>query len=69
MEKNKIITINHRLGSEKLKFTASDKSGKPITLLYKTKNATTLEITPKSTRLRKKLLREQDRAKAKGGKK
>ncbi|HEY5593506.1 MAG TPA: cell surface protein SprA [Paludibacter sp.] len=46
LEKNKLITINHRLGSEKFKFTAVDKNGKPITLLYKTKNTTTLEITP-----------------------
>ncbi|MFA5045299.1 MAG: cell surface protein SprA [Paludibacter sp.] len=44
--KNKLLTINHRLGSEKFKFTAVDKTGKQIPLIYKTKNATTLEITP-----------------------
>jgi len=46
LEKNKLITINHRLGSEKVRFTAVDKAGKPITLLYKSRNATSLEITP-----------------------
>ena len=46
LEKNKLITINHRLGSEKFRFTAVDKAGKPINLSYKTKNATTVEITP-----------------------
>lgn len=47
LEKNKLMTINHRLGSEKFNFKAVDKSGKPISLLFKTKNATTIEITPK----------------------
>ncbi|HJV77394.1 MAG TPA: cell surface protein SprA [Paludibacter sp.] len=46
LEKNKLITINHRLGSEKFKFSAADKTGKPVTLNYKIKNATTIEITP-----------------------
>ena len=46
LEKNKLITVNHRLGSEKIKFTATDKSGKPVSLNYKTKNATSIEITP-----------------------
>jgi len=46
LEKNKLITVNHRLGSDKLKFSAVDKNGKSLTLLYKTKNATTIEITP-----------------------
>ena len=46
LEKGKLITINHRLGSEKLRFTAIDKSGKPVLVNYKTKNATTIEITP-----------------------
>jgi cell surface protein SprA len=46
LEKNKLITVNHRLGSEKFKFTAVDKAGKPVTLNYKIKNATTIEITP-----------------------
>jgi len=46
LEKNKTITINHRLGSDKLKLNAVDMKGKPITLFYKTKNSTTIEITP-----------------------
>ncbi len=46
LQKGKLITINHRLGSDKFKFTALDKSGKPVNLNYKTKNATTVEITP-----------------------
>jgi cell surface protein SprA len=46
LEKNKLITINHRLGSEKFKFSAVDKTGKSVTLNYKIKNATTIEITP-----------------------
>lgn len=44
--KDKQVTINHRLGSDKLKFTAIDQKGKPLALLYKTKNTTTVEITP-----------------------
>jgi cell surface protein SprA len=46
LEKNKLITINHRLGSDKLKFTAIDRSGKVLPIFYKTKNSTTVEITP-----------------------
>jgi cell surface protein SprA len=46
LEKDKLLAINHRLGSEKYKFTAVDKTGKPITVLYKTRNATTVEVTP-----------------------
>jgi len=46
LQKGKLVTINHRLGSEKFRFTAVDKSGKPVNLIYKTKNATTVEITP-----------------------
>lgn len=46
LEKNKLITINHRLGSEKFKFIAVDKMGRNIPLNYKIKNATTIEITP-----------------------
>lgn len=47
LEKDKKLTVNHRLGSEKFSFIASDKNGKPIQLSYKSVNATTLEITPK----------------------
>jgi cell surface protein SprA len=46
LEKNKVLTINHRLGSDKLKFTAIDKNGKIMPVSYKTKNTTTVEITP-----------------------
>jgi len=46
LEKNKLITINHRLGSEKITFNAVSKEGKPVILSYKSKNATSLEITP-----------------------
>jgi cell surface protein SprA len=46
LEKNKMLTINHRLGSDKLKFTAIDRNGKILPLSYKTKNTTTVEVTP-----------------------
>ena len=46
LEKNKAITINHRLGSDRLKFSAVDKTGKALAIAYKTKNATTIEILP-----------------------
>ena len=46
LEANKVITINHRLGSEKFNLTAVDKTGKPVAINYKSKNATSLEITP-----------------------
>ena len=49
LEKNKLVTINHRLGSDKLKFTATDKFGRPILLNYKVKNATTIEVTPSTS--------------------
>ncbi len=45
-EKDKLITINHRLGSDKFNFSAVDKTGKTVNLTYKTKNSTTVEITP-----------------------
>jgi cell surface protein SprA len=32
LEKNKSVTINHRLGSEKFRFSAVDKTGRPVTL-------------------------------------
>ncbi len=47
LEKDKPITINHRLGSEKFIFNAVDKLGKPMLLSYKSKNTSSLEITPK----------------------
>ena len=46
LEKSKLITINHRLGSDKLKFTAIDRNGKTLNVLYKSKNNSTVEITP-----------------------
>ena len=46
MSQNKLISINHRLGSEKIKFTANDKNGKPVVLAFKPKNVTTLDVTP-----------------------
>jgi cell surface protein SprA len=49
LEKNKTFTVNHRLGSDNFKFTAIDKSGKPLNLKYKSKNTTTIEITPDIT--------------------
>ncbi len=49
LEKDKMITVNHRLGSDKFKFTAIDRNGKYMTVLYKTKNSTTVEITPAIT--------------------
>jgi len=49
LEKNKLLTINHRLGSEKLKLMAVDRNGKQLTLLYRAKNLTTVEIIPPFT--------------------
>jgi cell surface protein SprA len=46
LEKGKLISINHRLGSEKLRLTAVDQSGRSVLVNYKTKNTTTIEITP-----------------------
>jgi len=46
LEKNKPIVVNHRLGSDKLKFTAIDRTGQPLNIVYKTKSPTTVEITP-----------------------
>jgi cell surface protein SprA len=46
LEKGKLLTINHRLGSDNFKFTAVDQAGKPVSLTYKIKNTTTVEITP-----------------------
>jgi len=46
LEKDKSLTINHRLGSEKVNITALNKAGKPVLLAFKSKNATTIELTP-----------------------
>ncbi len=49
LEKNKTITINHKLGSNKFKLTAIDKNGKQLNLNYKVKNLIAIEITPAIT--------------------
>ena len=46
LEKDKTITINHRLGSDKIRLTATDRNGKPLNLNFKTKNPAAIEITP-----------------------
>ncbi len=46
LEKDKKLTINHRLGSDKLRFSALDKNGKTVLLNYRTKNPNEIEITP-----------------------
>jgi len=46
LEKNKLLTINHRLGSETFKLTAIDRHGKNIPINFKIKNATSIVITP-----------------------
>jgi cell surface protein SprA len=46
LEKDKKLTVNHRLGSDKFDFSAKDKNGKPVLLKYKTVNPTTVELTP-----------------------
>ncbi|MDO9154133.1 MAG: cell surface protein SprA [Paludibacter sp.] len=45
--KNTIDSLKHRLGTEKIILTATDKSGKPVKLSYKTLNPTTIVFTPK----------------------
>jgi cell surface protein SprA len=46
LEKDKMLAVNHRLGSEKYSFKAVDKTGKPITLTHKPRNETTVEMPP-----------------------
>jgi cell surface protein SprA len=41
------LTIQHRLGSDRIKLTAKDKGGNEVLLSYKVKNATSVEILPK----------------------
>lgn len=40
-------TISHRLRSERIRFSAKDKNGNPITISYKVQNDNTLKINPK----------------------
>ena len=47
LEKDNKLTINHRLGSEKLSLAVIDKKGKPIVVNYKTTGPTSLEIASK----------------------
>jgi cell surface protein SprA len=46
LEKDKPLTIEHRLGSDKFKFSAVDKTGKVYNLSYKIKSPTSVIITP-----------------------
>lgn len=41
------LTIQHRLGSERIRLTAKDKDGNSVLLSYKVKNASSVEILPK----------------------
>jgi len=46
LTKDKSFTVNHRLGSEKFKFMAVDRTGKAVNLNFKAKNPNELTITP-----------------------
>jgi cell surface protein SprA len=41
-------TVSHRLGSDRIRFSAVDKDGKPVTISYKTQNANTIQLNPKA---------------------
>lgn len=45
-EKDKPLTINHQLGSEKFSITAKDKNGAIVEVPYKVKSNQSVEITP-----------------------
>lgn len=45
LEEGKKITINHRLGSEKLAITVLDKKGRPMAVNYKSISPTAIELT------------------------
>lgn len=47
LESGKKLTVNHRLGSEKIKLLATDNDGRNVGLDYKVVNATTIEVNPK----------------------
>ncbi len=46
LEKDKTITISHKLGADNLKLTAIDNKGKTINLPFKVKTPVSIEITP-----------------------
>jgi len=46
LEKDKTITISHKLGADNLKLTAIDNRGKTINLPFKVKTPISIEITP-----------------------
>ena len=48
LEEGKKITINHRLGSEKLAITVLDKKGRPMAVNYKSISPTAIELTSKN---------------------
>ena len=49
LEEGKKITINHRLGSEKLAITVLDKKGRPMAVNYKSISPTAIELTSGNT--------------------
>lgn len=49
LEEGKKITINHRLGSEKLAITVLDKKGRPMAVNYKSISPTAIELTAGNT--------------------
>ncbi len=49
LEEDKKITINHRLGSEKLAITVLDKKGRPMAVNYKSISPTAIELTSRNT--------------------
>lgn len=48
LEEGKKITINHRLGSEKLAITVLDKKGRPMAVNYKSISPTAIELTSRN---------------------
>jgi len=48
LEEDKKITINHRLGSEKLAITVLDKKGRPMAVNYKSISPTAIELTSRN---------------------
>ncbi len=48
LEEGKKMTINHRLGSEKLAITVLDKKGRPMAVNYKSISPTAIELTSKN---------------------
>lgn len=48
LEEGKKMTINHRLGSEKLAITVLDKKGRPMAVNYKSISPTAIELTSRN---------------------